>query len=165
MVEDKGRGAAGSRRAQDDDRSGRQGKGRVAGAQDSREGPEAELGKVHTQPAAELDTGPEEGQVGPPGTGDPDAAIRGKQAGLGEGTVERAEGVAAAQAGNEEVAERFEPEQVAGFAGVNPAAANNIHHTVAGHLEFAKLSADEQYRVRRELHEEAQARARGDDWS
>jgi hypothetical protein len=155
MAEDKGKGA-GSRRAQDDDTKGRQAKGRVSGAQDSREGPEAELGKTFAQPAPDLDTAD---------TRDSEDAVKGKQTNLGEGAVERAAGVAAAQEGNEQVAANFEPEQVAGFHGFNPAAEQNIHHTVAGHLEFAKLSPEEQHRVRRELHEEAQARFRGDDWS
>jgi hypothetical protein len=153
MAEDKGR--AGARRAQDDDAKDRQGKGRVPGAQDSREGPEAKLGETYAQPAPELDT--DDAAT---------AAVEGKQAALGgEGGVSREEGVAAAQAGNEEVAKRFEPEQVAGFFGDNPAAEHNIHHTVAGHLAFQQLSPEEQYEERRRLHLEAVARARGDDWS
>lgn len=150
-VKDEGK-AAGRRRAQADDAKGEQAGGRVSGAQDSREGPEAELGRTFAQPAPDLDNT------------DTDTA-EAKSANLGEGTVSVADGVAAAQAGNEQVADNFEPEQVRGFHGHNPAAERNIHHTVAGHLEYAKLSPEEQYEVRRALHEEDQARFRADDWS
>jgi len=84
----------------------------------------------------------------------------------GEGHVSRAEGVQAAQAGNEQVAERFQVEQSQGYWGDNPTAeVVNQAATAEAQMEFLQLSKEEQDARRRELHDDAKARASADDWS
>lgn len=175
MAEDKGKAGGSRRRAADKDeqdqrRQAEQGTVQVepiADAEGSATGPERELAQTYAQPPQGDEPVASHGQwVGPPGSADPAQAVDAKVAGVGgEGQTSREDGVAAAQAGNEQVAERFQPEQEAGFRGLNPAAHANVEHTVAGHLAFQQLSPEEQLRRKRELHEANQANLRGDDWS
>lgn len=135
--------------------------------QGSREGPEAEFAEVDVQPSEPPRAVASGGQwAGPPGSGDAAAAVRAKQSAVGgEGMVSPEEGLAAAEAGNRQVADNFQPEQEAGYRGLNPAAHQNVEHTVAGHLAFAQLSKEEQDARRREIHEANLRNLRGDDWS
>ena len=99
----------------------------------------------------------------PPDT--PDDAPDKSTAVPGEGHVDRSDAVAAAQAGNEEVAAKFQVEQSQGYWGDNPAAEHNEDATTKGASEFLQLSADEQAKKLRERHEAELAARHADDWS
>lgn len=139
----------------------------IADVPGSREGPEADLAEPTQQPTQAPRPVASGGQwAGPPGSGDAAAAIAAKQNAVGgEGMVSPAEGLAAAEAGNAQVAENFQPELEAGWRGLNPAAHQNVEHTVAGHLAYQQLSPEEQVRRRREIHEANRRNLTGDDWS